>query len=103
MASRKRRSSRPLAPRRARQARNTSSTLVQSSSLMRVSMVGSCQTDPPGDTDPSTWEPAHVIPNPIRPHGLEAALYCRERVAAIALQKRDADATAKYLVEIVKY
>jgi hypothetical protein len=34
---------------------------------------------------------------------LEAALFCRERVAAIALQKRDADATAEYLVEIVKY
>src|ERR687883_1222307 len=70
MASRKRRSSRPLAPRRERQARNTSSTLVQSSSVMWVSMVGSCQTDPPGGTDPSTWEPAHVIPNLIRPHGL---------------------------------
>src|SRR5918912_4360175 len=74
MASRKRRSSRPLAPRRERQARNTSSTLVQSSSLMRVSIVGSSQTDPPGVTDPSTWESAHDILDPIRPHGLALQL-----------------------------
>src|SRR5919205_2958893 len=70
MASRKRRSLRPLAPRRERQARNTSSTVVQSSSVMRVSMVGSSQTDPPGVTDPRIWEAAHSMLSAIRPHGL---------------------------------
>src|SRR4051812_39886245 len=69
-ASRKIRSLRPLAPRRERQARNTSSTVVQSSSVIRVSMVGSSQTDLPSVTDPRTWESTHCILSPIRPHGL---------------------------------
>src|SRR3954451_7182602 len=69
-ASRKRRSFRPLAPRRERQARNTSSTVAQSSSVIRVSMVGSSQTDLPSVTDPRTWESTHRILSPIRPHGL---------------------------------
>src|SRR5918912_4525177 len=70
MASRKRRSLRPLAPRRERQARNTSSTTVQSSSLIRVSMVGSSQTDPSGATDPRIWEADYLLPIRTRPHGL---------------------------------
>src|SRR5918998_1579255 len=45
MASRNLRSSRPLSPRRERAARNTSSTVAQSSSVIRVSMVGPPQTD----------------------------------------------------------
>src|SRR3954467_11894657 len=61
---------RPLPPRRERQARKTSSTVVQSSSVIRVSMVGSSQTDPPSVTDPRTWESTHCILSPIRPHGL---------------------------------
>src|SRR3954469_12249692 len=69
-ASRKIRSFRPLAPRRERQARNTSSTVAQSSSVIRVSMVGSSQTDLPSVTDPRTWESTHCILSPIRPHGL---------------------------------
>src|SRR4051794_22170574 len=69
-ASRKTRSSRPLPPRRERQARKTSSTVVQSSSVIRVSMVGSSQTDLPSVTDPRTWESTHCILSPIRPHGL---------------------------------
>src|SRR5215210_6717282 len=69
-ASRKIRSFRPLAPRRERQARNTSSTVAQSSSVIRVSMVGSSQTDLPSVTDPRTWESTHYILSPIRPHGL---------------------------------
>src|SRR5690349_19544859 len=69
-ASRKVRSFRPLAPRRERQARNTSSTVAQSSSVIRVSMVGSSQTDLPSVTDPRTWESTHRILSPIRPHGL---------------------------------
>src|SRR3954466_4722658 len=69
-ASRKRRSLRPFAPRRERQARNTSSTVAQSSSVIRVSMVGSSQTDLPGVTDPRTWESTHPILDPIRPHRL---------------------------------
>src|SRR3954469_4695446 len=73
-ASRKIRSFRPLAPRRERQARNTSSTVAQSSSVIRVSMVGSSQTDLPGVTDPRTWESTHRILDPIRPHRLERAL-----------------------------
>src|SRR3954451_11598448 len=72
-ASRKIRSFRPLAPRRERQARNTSSTVAQSSSVIRVSMVGSSQTDLPSVTDPRTWESTHRILSPIRPHGLEAS------------------------------
>src|SRR3954469_14631315 len=72
-ASRKIRSFRPLAPRRERQARNTSSTVAQSSSVIRVSMVGSSQTDLPSVTDPRTWESTHCILSPIRPHGLERA------------------------------
>src|SRR4051794_9574828 len=70
-ASRKIRSFRPLAPRRERQARNTSSTVAQSSSVIRVSMVGSSQTDLPSVTDPRTWESTHCILSPIRPHGLK--------------------------------
>src|SRR3954470_9650460 len=69
-ASRKIRSFRPLAPRRERQARKTSSTVAQSSSVIRVSMVGSSQTDLPSVTDPRTWESTHRILSPIRPHGL---------------------------------
>ena len=61
---------RPLAPRRERQARNSSSTVAHSSSVIRVSMVGSSQTDLPGVTDPRTWESTHRILDPIRPHGL---------------------------------
>src|SRR4051812_44262125 len=72
-ASRKIRSFRPLAPRRERQARKTSSTVAQSSSVIRVSMVGSSQTDPPSVTDPRTWESTHRILSPIRPHGLRGA------------------------------
>src|SRR5215210_2090792 len=69
-ASRTIRSFRPLAPRRERQARKTSSTVAQSSSVIRVSMVGSSQTDLPSVTDPRTWESTHYILSPIRPHGL---------------------------------
>src|SRR4051812_3252384 len=69
-ASRKIRSLRPFAPRRERPARNTSSTVAQSSSVIRVSMVGSSQTDLPGVTDPRTWESTHRILDPIRPHSL---------------------------------
>jgi hypothetical protein len=36
-----------LSPRRERQARNTSSTIVQSSSVIRVSMAGPPQADRP--------------------------------------------------------
>jgi hypothetical protein len=46
-ASRKRRSSRPLSPRREQAAANTSSTTVQSSSVIRVSMVDPPETDQP--------------------------------------------------------
>src|SRR3954469_8817688 len=70
-ASRKIRSLAPLGPRRERQARKTSSTVAQSSSVIRVSMVGSSQTAPPSVTDPRTWESTHRILSPIRPHGLE--------------------------------
>src|SRR4051794_36283000 len=45
-------------------------TRSQSSSVIRVSMVGSSQTDPPGVTDPRTWESTHRILDPIRPHRL---------------------------------
>src|SRR4051812_19771009 len=69
-ASRKIRSLRPFAPRREQQARNSSSTVAQSSSVIRVSMVGSSQTDLPGVTDPRTWESTHDILDPIRPHSL---------------------------------
>src|SRR3954453_23321228 len=69
-ASKKRRLLRPLAPRRERQARNSSSTVAQSSSVIRVSMAGSSQTDPLGVTDPRTWESTHHILDPIRPHSL---------------------------------
>src|SRR3954465_13984515 len=69
-ASRKIRSFRPLLPRRERTARNTSSTVAQSSSVIRVSMVGSSQTDLPSVTDSRTWESTHRILNPIRPPGL---------------------------------
>src|SRR4051812_42791821 len=33
-------------------------------------MVGSSQTDPPGVTDPRTWESTHRMLDPIRPHPL---------------------------------
>src|SRR5215212_9778237 len=33
-------------------------------------MVDSSQTDPPGVTDPRTWESTHPILDPIRPHRL---------------------------------
>src|SRR3954466_5078462 len=67
---RKIRSFRPLAPRRERQARKTSSTVAQSSSVIRVNMVGSSQTDLSSVTDPRTWESTHCILSPIRPRGL---------------------------------
>src|SRR3954469_7992498 len=80
-ASRKIRSFRPLAPRRERQARNSSSTVAQSSSVIRVSMVGSSQTDLPSVTDPRTWESTHRILSPIRPHSLVKRVidYCQGR------------------------
>src|SRR3954470_24131460 len=84
-ASRKRRSLRPLAPRRERQARNTSSTVAQSSSVIRVSMAGSSQTDPPGVTHPRTWESTHRILSPIRPHGL--GVWSRDEVVRVDLER----------------
>ena len=44
--------------------------VAQSSSVIRVSMVGSSQTDLPSVADPRTWESTHCILSPIRPHGL---------------------------------
>src|SRR5215217_5013255 len=82
-ASRTIRSFRPLAPRRERPARKTSSTVAQSSSVIRVNMVGSSQTDLPSVTDPRTWESTHGRLSPIRPHGL-AGLLVYELVHVLA-------------------
>jgi hypothetical protein len=65
-ASRKRRSSRPWSPRRDRAARNTSSATAQFSSVIRVSMVGPLEADPPGITDQAPGE-ASPDPTPRNP------------------------------------
>ena len=58
------------APPRAAGAEQLQHRRPESSSVIRVSMAGSSQTDPLGVTDPRTWESTHHILDPIRPHSL---------------------------------
>src|SRR4249920_953007 len=74
-ASRNFRSFRPLSPRRDRDAANTRNTIVQSSSVMAVSMVGPPKTDCPRVREKVIWESLYPILGSIRPHGLDYAGY----------------------------
>jgi hypothetical protein len=70
-ASRNVRSFRPLPPRRERQARNTSRTVSQSSSVIRVSMVGLPKpTRQQAQIRSAGNQQARLLAS-IRPHGLE--------------------------------
>ena len=62
------------APRRDRDAANTRNTIVQSSSVMAVSMVGPPKTDCPRVREKVIWESLYPILGSIRPHGLVPAL-----------------------------
>jgi hypothetical protein len=69
-ASRKVRSFRPLPPRRERQARNTSRTVSQSSSVIRVSMVGLLKpTHQEAQIRSAGNQQARLLAS-IRPHGV---------------------------------
>jgi len=73
-ASRKVRSFRPLPPRRERQARNTSRTVSQSSSVIRVSMVGLLKpTHQEAQIRSAGNQQARLLAS-IRPHGVVGEL-----------------------------
>src|SRR6185369_1942740 len=69
-ASRKVRSFRPLPPRRERQARNTSRTVSQSSSVIRVSMVGLLKPTHQEAQIRSAGNQQARLLDSIRPHGV---------------------------------
>src|ERR687894_568872 len=84
-ASRKRRSSRPLSPRRDRAARNTASATAQSRSVIRVSIARPSQTDTPGITDRAVRESEQDSTpwNPSTRPSITAAFLRTKRVAPI--------------------
>jgi len=87
-ASRKVRSFRPLPPRRERQARNTSRTVSQSSSVIRVSMVGLLKpTHQEAQIRSAGNQQARLLAS-IRPHGVVYAEAFDDPRDAIAAEKR---------------